>query len=139
MTIQTVEDGLHYGFKLSVIWISKAGLWNLEIRTVKTVQEHKEKWLRMPLWALFWLRQQMASMLVEHDGSEQTNEPPTMPEWAKGLFLFFWTRTLDFRGAAAINAICFASQKKYFSFCAKEFALLEEQNDPGRLGRLLLN
>jgi hypothetical protein len=31
----------------------------------------------------------MASMLVKHDGSEQINEPPTMPEWAKkGLFTF---------------------------------------------------
>jgi hypothetical protein len=47
----------------------------------------------MPLWALFWLREQIASMLVEHDGSERIDEMPTLPEWAKGLFLFFWTRT----------------------------------------------
>jgi hypothetical protein len=61
----------------------------LEIRSVKTVQEHKERWLRIPLWAWPWLRQQMTSVLVKHDGSEQINKPPTMPEWTKkGLFTF---------------------------------------------------
>jgi hypothetical protein len=111
LATQMVEGGLRYDFKLSVVLHPESGQWDLEIRSVKTVQVHNERSLHFPLWALSWLRQQMASMLVKHDGSEQTNEPPTMPEWAKGLFLFFWTRTLDFSGAAAINAMFTMEQK----------------------------
>jgi hypothetical protein len=86
---QMVEGGLRYDFKLSVVWHPKSGQGNLRIQSVKTVQEHKERSRHFPLWTLSWLREQMASMLVKHDGSEQTNEPPTMPEWAKkGLFTF---------------------------------------------------
>jgi hypothetical protein len=87
LNTQTVEDGLRYDFKLSVVWHPGTGQWDLEIRSVKTVQEHRERWLRIPLWELPWFREQMTSMLVEHDGSEQINEPPTMPEWAKRGFL----------------------------------------------------
>jgi hypothetical protein len=92
LTTQTVEGGLFYDFTLSVDWHPETGKRNLQIRTVKTVQEHRERSLRMPLWALFWLREQMASMLVEHDGSERIDEMPTLPEWEiKGLqYLYFF-------------------------------------------------
>jgi hypothetical protein len=89
LATQTVEGGLYYDFKLSVVWHPETGQWDLEIHSVKTVQEHKERWLRIPLWAWPWLRQQMTSVLVKHDGSEQINEPRAMPEWAKqGLFAY---------------------------------------------------
>jgi hypothetical protein len=69
LVTQTVEGGLYYDFKLLVVWHPEIGKWELEIRSVKTVQEHRERWLRIPLWAWPWLRQQMTSILVEHDGT----------------------------------------------------------------------
>jgi hypothetical protein len=83
---QMVEGGIHYDFKLSVFWHQKDGEWNVHITSVRTVQEHKPKDVYFPLWALQWLRQQMVKMLMEHDGSEQIDEKPTMPEWAKRGF-----------------------------------------------------
>jgi hypothetical protein len=88
LATQTVEGGLIFDFNLSALLHPKSGQWNLEIRTVETVQEHKEKSLHFPLWALSWLREQMVSMLVKHDGSERIDEMPTLPKWAKGLFAF---------------------------------------------------
>jgi hypothetical protein len=77
-----VEGGLFYDFQLSVLWFERGRHWVLNIRSVKTVQEHKPKEMYFPLWTLPWLREQMASMLVEHDGTERIDEIPTMSEWA---------------------------------------------------------
>jgi hypothetical protein len=65
-----VEGGLFYDFQLSVLWSEPGRHWDLHIRSVKTVQEHWEKEVHFPLWALPELRNQMAKMLAEHDGTE---------------------------------------------------------------------
>jgi hypothetical protein len=78
------EGGLSYNFQLSVLWSERQ--WNLYIRSVKKVQEHKEREMHFPLWTLPWLREQMAKMLAKI-GSERICKMPTMPEWAKQGFL----------------------------------------------------
>jgi hypothetical protein len=36
----------------------------------------------MQLWTLPLLRQKIAAILEEHDGTQRIDEMPTMPEWA---------------------------------------------------------
>jgi hypothetical protein len=54
---------------------------------MQTSNEHKEREVRFPLWALPQLRQQIVKMLEEHDGSELMDKMPTIPEWATQGFL----------------------------------------------------
>jgi hypothetical protein len=77
-----VEDSQPYSFKLSVVWHQKEGQWHLYIQSVQTSEKHKKKEVHFPLWALPQMRQQMATMLEEHDGTERIDEMPTIPEWA---------------------------------------------------------
>jgi hypothetical protein len=85
-----VEDDhdQRYGFRLSVVWHQKDGQWHCYIRSVQTVQEHKPREVDFPLWALPQLRQQMATMLTENDGSMRIDDMPTVPEWAIQGFPF---------------------------------------------------
>jgi hypothetical protein len=78
MVRQRIVNVEHYNFKL--VWHQGDG-WHFHIRSVQTVQEHKPKQVKIPIWALPWLRQQMAKILVKHDGSEPIGEMPTIPEW----------------------------------------------------------
>jgi hypothetical protein len=85
------ENGQEHHFKFSVVWHQKDCEWDLNIHSVhvKTSEKHKEREVNFPLWALPQLRQLMATLLVEHDGTQRIDEMPTMPEWArKGLFAF---------------------------------------------------
>jgi hypothetical protein len=77
-----LEDSQPYGFKLWVEWHQKDGQWHFYIRSEQTVQEHRPKEVHFPLWALPQLRQQMATMLTENDGTEEIDDMPTVPEWA---------------------------------------------------------
>jgi hypothetical protein len=77
-----VEGGLFYDFQLSVLWFKPVRHWVLQIRSVKTVQEHNEKRVQIPLWTLPLLRQKMATFLEKLDGTQRINKMPTMPEWA---------------------------------------------------------
>jgi hypothetical protein len=77
-----VEGGKFYDFQLSVVWFEQGRQWVLKIRSVKTVQEHKEKRVQIPLWTLPLLRQKMAIFLEQLDGTERIEKMPTMPEWA---------------------------------------------------------
>jgi hypothetical protein len=77
-----VEGGLFYNFQLSVLWFERGRHWDLNIRSVKTVQEHNEKGVGIPLWALPLLRQKMATILERIDGTQRIDKMPTMPEWA---------------------------------------------------------
>jgi hypothetical protein len=80
LATQMAEGGISNNFQLSVLWSERQ--WNVSIRSVKKVQGHKEKEMSFPLWALPWLRQQMAIMLLKVDGNEWIAKMPTIPEWA---------------------------------------------------------
>jgi hypothetical protein len=79
---QLVEDGIFYDFQLSVLWFERGRQWQLKIRSVKTVQEHNEKGVQIPLWTLPLLRQKMATFLEQLDGTQRIDKMPTMPKWA---------------------------------------------------------
>jgi hypothetical protein len=80
-----LEDGQNYNFQLSVLWFELGRQWHLNIRSVKTVQEHNEKGVQIPLWTLPLLRQKMATILEKLDGTQRIGKMPTMPEWATGV------------------------------------------------------
>jgi hypothetical protein len=90
LAFQMLEVSLHNYFNLLIVWRQEIGQWHLHIHSVKTWEKLlKEKEAHFPLWTLPKLRQQMATMLEEHDGSEQIDEMPTMPEWATQGFSYF--------------------------------------------------
>jgi hypothetical protein len=64
------------------VWFERGGHWTLKIRSVKTVQEHNEGGVQIPLWTLPWLRQEMATMLEKFDGTQRIDKMPTMQKWA---------------------------------------------------------
>jgi hypothetical protein len=76
-----LEKGVHYDFNLSIVWHQTDNQLHLQIRSVQTSEKHKEREVHFPLWTLPQLRQQMATMLEEHDGSERIDEMPAIPEW----------------------------------------------------------
>jgi hypothetical protein len=82
-----VDSGIFYNFQFSVWW-SEGGRY-VKIRSVETVQEHKEKEVRFPLRALPWLRKQMTIMLEKHDGTQRIDEMPTIPAWV-------WAKKIQF-------------------------------------------
>jgi hypothetical protein len=49
---------------------------------VQTSEANQEQEVYVPFWALPWLRKQMVTILMEHDGSEPINEMPIIREWA---------------------------------------------------------
>jgi hypothetical protein len=77
-----VEGGIFYDFQLLVLWSKRGQQWDLKIRSVKTVKDHNEKRVQIPLWTLPLLRQKIAEILEEHDGTQHIDQMPTMPEWA---------------------------------------------------------
>jgi hypothetical protein len=81
-----VEGGTNYDFKLSVVFHQWSGQWNLKMRSVKTVNEHNERFVHIPLYTVPWLRRQMVTMLAKHDGSVQMDKPSSIPQWAKQGF-----------------------------------------------------
>jgi hypothetical protein len=80
----------HYKFKLSA-WYQKGGEWHLYILSVQNSEKHKGRLLYFPLWALPWLREQIVTILVKHDGTQRIDEMPAIPEWAKQGFSNFKT------------------------------------------------
>jgi hypothetical protein len=76
--------GKYYDFKLSTVF-DQSGLWNLEMRSVRTVQEHKEQCVHIPLSTVPWLRHHLVTILAKHDGI-QMGKPPSIPAWAKRGF-----------------------------------------------------
>jgi hypothetical protein len=86
LAFQMLEEGLLHDFKFSIEWHPEIGQWRLYICSVKTWEKHREA-AHFPLWTLPQLRQQLATILAEHDGSERIAEMPTMPEWATQGFL----------------------------------------------------
>jgi hypothetical protein len=67
-----------------------------EMETIKTeaMPEHKPKLIFIPIHLLPFLRDQMAKMLVEFDGTEEIGPHPTLPKWIKEngilLILLLW-------------------------------------------------
>jgi hypothetical protein len=86
LAFQILEWSQHYNFKFSIEWHPEIGQWRLYICSVKTWEKHREA-AHFPLWTLPQLRQQLATILAEHDGSERLDKMPTMPEWATEGFL----------------------------------------------------
>jgi hypothetical protein len=85
LATQEVTGDRHYDFKLSA-WHQKDGGCNFEILGVPNSEEHQEKSLYCPCFALPELRQKMVKILVEHDGSERIDKMPKIPEWATSSF-----------------------------------------------------
>jgi hypothetical protein len=89
LAFQMLEKGVNYDFNLSIVWHQEKGGCHLRIRRVQTSEKHKEREVHFPLWALPQMRQQMATILEEYDGTERIDEMPTIPEWATQGFLIF--------------------------------------------------
>jgi hypothetical protein len=80
-----VVRGKFYDFKLSTVFDQRSGQWNLEMSSVKTVQEHKEQCVHIPLSIVPWLRRHLVTILTKYDGI-QMGKPPSIPAWAKRGF-----------------------------------------------------
>jgi hypothetical protein len=62
--------------------------WQFDIRHVPTSKKHKEWEVYLRFSAFPWLRQQMATILAEHDCTQWIEEMPKIPEWTtRGLKL----------------------------------------------------
>ena len=77
LKLRTVElMGLFHKFRLELVFFSNTHIVNgqkqicLDIFAIHKINS-KERNLTFPLLALPWLREQMAEMLVKHDGTEQ--------------------------------------------------------------------
>lgn len=72
-------NGENYRYRLDMCW------WHRKckfcMRTVQTEKKHNGKQLIMPSQSLPWLRNTMALMLEEHDGTRSLGPLPKMPAW----------------------------------------------------------
>jgi hypothetical protein len=76
LKLRTVElTGRHHKFQLELLLFINMGKVNIRLGLC-AVHKIFEKGNRMilPLYALPWLRNQMAEMLIQHDGTEEIEE-----------------------------------------------------------------
>jgi hypothetical protein len=78
---------------------------------VQTSETQQKSEVDFPLWALPQFRQEMATLLMEHDGSEPIDEMPTIPEWAtRRVDYDVQTKRLDLFHPKNWKSIRFASR-----------------------------
>jgi hypothetical protein len=83
------EEGIKtYEFYRSIVWHQESGQWHVYFRSVKIGEKHRERESHCPIRGLPELRQLLAKMLAEEDGTQQVDEMPTVPEWATRGFSY---------------------------------------------------